>query len=72
MKLAFSTVATAEWTLEEVAAFAEEVGYDGVELRTFGSGSSRFACDPALTSPEKIRKTPASACIAPGPTRAIT
>lgn len=56
MKLAFSTVATPEWTLEQVAAFAEEVGYDGVELRTFGSGSSQFACDPALTAPEKIRK----------------
>ncbi|MBX3378725.1 MAG: sugar phosphate isomerase/epimerase [Phycisphaeraceae bacterium] len=56
MKLAFSTVACPEWTLERVAQFAEEAGYQGVELRTFGSGTTRFACDPALTDPEKTRR----------------
>lgn len=56
MKLAMSTVACPEWTLEQVAAFAEEAGYQGVELRTFGSGSTQFACDPALTDPEKVRR----------------
>lgn len=56
MKLAFSTVACPEWTLARVAAFAQEAGYQGVELRTFGSGSTQFACDPALTDAEKIRR----------------
>ncbi|MBS0187236.1 MAG: sugar phosphate isomerase/epimerase [Planctomycetes bacterium] len=56
MKLAFSTVACPDWTLEQVARFAEEAGYQGVELRTFGSGSTQFACDPALTQPEKVRR----------------
>lgn len=56
MRLAFSTVACPEWTLERVAGFAEEAGYQGVELRTFGSGSTQFACDPALTDPEKTRR----------------
>ncbi|MGH7242086.1 MAG: sugar phosphate isomerase/epimerase family protein [Phycisphaerales bacterium] len=56
MKLAFSTVACPEWTLDRVASFAEEAGYQGVELRTFGSGSTQFACDPALTDPEKVRR----------------
>lgn len=56
MKLAMSTVACPDWTLEQVASFAEEAGYQGVELRTFGSGSTQFACDPALTDPEKVRR----------------
>ncbi len=56
MKLAFSTVACPEWTLEQVAACAQKAGYQGVDLRTFGSGSTRFACDPALTDPLKIRQ----------------
>jgi sugar phosphate isomerase/epimerase len=55
-KLAFSTVACPEWTLERVAQAAAAAGYDGVELRTFGSGSTQFACDPALTGPEKVRQ----------------
>lgn len=53
---AFSTVACPEWTLERVFASAEAWGYAGVELRTFGSGSTMFACDPALTAAEKVRR----------------
>ncbi len=30
-------------------------GYEGVELRTFGAGDSRLACEPALTDPAKVR-----------------
>lgn len=55
MKIAFSTVACPEWTLEHVASKAREWGHQGVELRTFGYGSKQFACDPALTAPKKIR-----------------
>lgn len=55
MKLAFSTVACPEWTLDQVVSFAASSEYDGVELRTFGFGSSKIACDPALTAASKLR-----------------
>ncbi len=55
MKPAFSTVACPTWTLDEVARRASEWGYLGVDLRTFGSGSSMLACDPVLTAAEKVR-----------------
>jgi sugar phosphate isomerase/epimerase len=55
MKPAFSTVACPDWTLARMAGRLEAWGYLGVELRTFGNGSTQFAFDPALTSPEKIR-----------------
>jgi len=55
MKPAFSTVASPEWTFERLAEHAEKWGYLGCELRTFGYGSTNFACDPALTSPAKVR-----------------
>lgn len=56
-KPAFSTVACPEWTLERVARAAAEWGYESLELRTFGHGSTRLACDPALTSAAKVRKS---------------
>ena len=55
MKPAFSTVACADWTLDRTAESADHIGALGVEFRTFGSGSTQFACDPALTAPEKVR-----------------
>ena len=55
IKPAFSTVACPEWTLAQVAARALAMGFEGVELRTFGDDSKSFACDPALTSEEKTR-----------------
>lgn len=55
MKPAFSTVACPDWTLDRIAQHAEAWGYLGCELRTFGYGSTHFACDPALTSPQKVR-----------------
>lgn len=55
-KTAFSTVACPEWTLARVAQAAAEYGFDGVELRTFGTGSRELACDPAMTAPEKVRR----------------
>ena len=45
-KLAFSTVATPEWPLDRVLSFAETIDVDAVELRTFGSHATDFACDP--------------------------
>ena len=54
MKLAFSTVACPDWTIERVVEQATAIGYQGVELRTLGPGSSGLSCDPALGDPEKI------------------
>ncbi|MCK6476946.1 MAG: sugar phosphate isomerase/epimerase [Phycisphaerales bacterium] len=56
IKLAFSSVACPERTLRDVAALGESVGAQGVELRTFGSASTHFACDPALSDPAKVAK----------------
>jgi sugar phosphate isomerase/epimerase len=55
-KPAFSTVACPEWTLERAARAAAEWGYEGLEFRTFGHGSSQVACDPALTAAAKVRR----------------
>jgi sugar phosphate isomerase/epimerase len=55
MKPAFSTVACQDWTFPRIAQRAEEWGYVGCELRTFGYGSREIACDPALTAPAKLR-----------------
>jgi sugar phosphate isomerase/epimerase len=55
MKPAFSTVACPEWTLSQVAERALANGFEAVELRTFGDNSTQFACDPALTSGDKVR-----------------
>lgn len=52
----FSTVACHEWTLERVAAAADEYGFEGVELRSFlDAGGCAMACDPSLTNPAKTR-----------------
>ncbi len=66
---AFSTVACPHWTLRDVAARADEYGFECVELRTFGDDSRLFACDPALSAPAKTRDLFASrgmeiACLA--------
>lgn len=65
MKPAFSTVACPDWTLDNVAETAENVGALGVELRTFGHGSTQSACDPALTATEKVRTILAAAGVRP-------
>ncbi|MEM9558762.1 MAG: TIM barrel protein [Planctomycetota bacterium] len=54
MKLAFSTVACPDWTLARVLESAAQWSFAGVELRTFGYGSTRTACDPALTGGDKV------------------
>jgi sugar phosphate isomerase/epimerase len=61
MKFAFSTVACPDWTLDRVADAAQRLGFAGVELRSFGWGSSVSACDPALTAATKIQQTLRSA-----------
>jgi sugar phosphate isomerase/epimerase len=55
MKAAFSTVACPDWTLPHIAERARAWGFEGVELRTFGFGGTRLACEPGLTQPAKTR-----------------
>lgn len=55
IRAAFSTLACPEWKLDRIAGAAAAMGFDGVELRTFGFGSTQTACDPALTDPAKTR-----------------
>jgi sugar phosphate isomerase/epimerase len=50
-----STVACPHLTIAAAARLAGEAGYDALELRTFGAGSTGFACDPALTDESKVR-----------------
>jgi len=56
IKLAFSTVACPDWPSAQVVEKAAEMGYDGIELRTLGPGSSGLACDPALGDGTKLRR----------------
>ncbi len=60
-RLGFSTIACPRWTLERIAEMAARWQYHGVELRTFGYGSTEIACDPALTATVKTRRTFADA-----------
>jgi sugar phosphate isomerase/epimerase len=55
MKPAFSTVACPQWTFPRLYDHLEQWGFMGCELRTFGYGSTQFACDPALTDAAKVR-----------------
>jgi len=55
LKLAFSTVACPDWTLDEAARFAASTGYEGLELRTLGGGSTTLSCDPGLSDANKVR-----------------
>ena len=56
MKAAFSSIAFPGWTLEQIAEYAGRLEYDGVELRSFGFGSTDLPSDPTLTSPAKIEQ----------------
>lgn len=56
-KLAFSTVATPDLTLEQVASQAAAWEFDGLEFRSNGSSDTTFANDPALTHPAKVTAT---------------
>ena len=57
IRTAFSTVACPRWTLARVARTAADLGFDGVELRTFGYDSRRFVCDPLMSSARKVAST---------------
>ncbi len=65
LKLAFSTVACPDLTLDQVAAKAKEWGYDGLELRTLGAGGSGLSSDPALSEPAKVGRVLSDAGVEP-------
>jgi len=56
MKIALSTVACSDWTLERIVTLAEEAGYEGIDHRTFGHGSTGLVYDPCLVGPSKVRR----------------
>ena len=39
MKLGFTTLGCPDWTVQEIATRAAELGFDGVELRTHDDGN---------------------------------
>lgn len=76
MKVALSSVAFPEWTMGRVIELAGRLGYHGVELRTFGTGSAglvgggagdgaALAGDPMLTAPDKLKRLCLDAGIEP-------
>ena len=65
ISFAFSTVACPDWSIEKVVTQARAMGYDGVELRTLGEGSTKLASDPALSDPAKIRELFAASGVTP-------
>ena len=54
MKLAFSTLGCPNWELDQIAATAQQLGYDGVELRAVG-GSLNLLDRPEFR-PEKVKE----------------
>lgn len=56
LRPAFSTVAFPDWTLDRIARSAAGLGFQAVELRSFGAGSTMLACDPALTDRAKVQQ----------------
>jgi sugar phosphate isomerase/epimerase len=66
LRLAYSTVACPDWTLERVVEQAKAMDYAGVELRTLGEGAAaRLASDPAKHDPTVVRKLFADAGVTP-------
>jgi len=54
MKLAFTTLGCPDWTIEQVAARAQSMGYDGVELR--GVAGEHIGADETPEARAAIRK----------------
>lgn len=54
MKIAFSTLACPDWTLNQVAQQAASMGYLGVDLRSFLSVQERMVNDPMSVDPTDI------------------
>lgn len=66
IKLAFSTAACPEWTLEEAARQAKAMGFAGLELRTASVvQGARSAVDPMRCEPEEVGRVLRGAGVEP-------
>ncbi len=68
VKLAMSTLACPDWTIQQVADMARQWGYDGVDLRTLGTnghGDETLASDPVVVGAEKVREVLDAAGLSP-------
>ena len=54
MKLSFATLGCPNWTLEQIAANAQTMGYDGVELR--GVAGEHIGADEPPAERVRIRR----------------
>ena len=54
MKIAFSTLACPDWTLQQAADQAAEMGYLGVDMRSFISVQERMSSDPMSLEPDAV------------------
>lgn len=64
-RVAFSTIACPHDTLDQTLQLAARCECDGIEFRSFGEGSTRFANDPGLTDADKVKALTRDAGIEP-------
>ena len=67
MRLAFSTLGCPNWELEQIAAAARSLGYDGIELRAVGGdldllGRYEFKPDALATTRQRLVEQNISVC----------
>jgi len=55
MKIAFSTIACPQWTLDEAVNAASKLGFIGVEMRSFHDQSVELSSDPYEIKPHSIK-----------------
>lgn len=65
MKIAFSTLACPDWTLDTAAKQAASLGYLGVEMRSFLSPLERMPSDPMSMHPGEVATIFADAGVTP-------
>ncbi|MEX0876668.1 MAG: sugar phosphate isomerase/epimerase family protein [Phycisphaerales bacterium] len=56
MNIAFSTLACPDWTLADAVSKASDMGYLGVEMRSFLSPQERMASDPLSMSSDEVER----------------
>jgi sugar phosphate isomerase/epimerase len=55
MKIAFSTTVCPGWTLDQAIETASELGYLGLEMRSFLEPDSAMMCDPMRMEPSEVQ-----------------
>ncbi|MBO6514880.1 MAG: hypothetical protein JJ974_13035, partial [Phycisphaerales bacterium] len=54
MKIAYSTTVCPGWTLDQAVNTASDLGYLGVEMRSFLDAEPAMLCDPMRMTPEAV------------------